>query len=127
MNRHLLRLFALNGFVAVVLGAFGAHALEASVSPDRLAIWQTAVHYQMFHSLGLLACAWLEAVLGRITLLRWSARLFLVGLLLFCGSLYLLVLADAAWLGAVTPLGGVAWLAAWLLLAAVARRLPLHN
>ena len=85
MNRPLL-LFALNGFVAVGLGAFGAHALEASVSPDRLATWQTAVHYQMFHSLGLLACAWLEAVLGRVTLLRWSARLFLAGLLLFCGS-----------------------------------------
>lgn len=120
LSRHYVMLAALSGFAVVALGAFGAHALEARLSADRLQTWQTAVQYQMFHTTALLAVAWLARTQPASALLRWSGRLFTAGLLLFCGSLYLLALSGARLLGAITPLGGVAWLAAWLLLAKVA-------
>jgi uncharacterized membrane protein YgdD (TMEM256/DUF423 family) len=112
---------ALSALVAVAAGAFGAHGLEGRVSPARLGTWQTAAHYQAIHALALLAVAWATT--------RWPGRLtaaagwlFLAGTLLFSGSLYLLVLADASWLGAVTPLGGVSFLAGWACLAVASAR-----
>jgi uncharacterized membrane protein YgdD (TMEM256/DUF423 family) len=120
MSRHYLLATALNGFLAVAFGAFGAHALEARLGPELLHTWQTAVQYQMFHSLGLLAVALWKPDATSSAALRWSGRLFLAGIVLFCGSLYLLALTNVRILGAVTPIGGVAWLAAWMLLGKVA-------
>lgn len=120
MSRHYLLLTAINAFVVVMFGAFGAHALEARLSADMLQTWQTAVQYQMFHTTGLLAIAWLAREHATSTSLRWSGRLFAAGLVLFCGSLYLLALSGVRVLGAITPIGGVAWLAAWFLLGKVA-------
>ncbi len=114
--RICLLVAALSGFMVVVLGAFAAHALRASL-PDRLyEVFQTGVQYQMFHTLALFM---LGHLLHRQAsgLLRWSAGLWCAGMLLFCGSLYLLALTGSHWLGAVTPLGGLCFLSGWLTLA----------
>ncbi|MDR2213550.1 MAG: DUF423 domain-containing protein [Pseudomonadales bacterium] len=108
---------AVNGFIAVALGAFGAHGLQGRVTAQRLDNWHTAVQYQMFHAVALLAVAFLVRELGALPLLRVSGRLFLAGIALFCGSLYLLVLSNQRWLGMITPVGGVCFLAGWVLLA----------
>ena len=106
--------------VAVALGAFGAHALRAKLEPRDLEIFETAVRYQMYHALALFAVAWLisRQAPGAGTA-AWS---FLLGIGLFCGSLYLMVATGQRWLGAVTPLGGVAFLFGWFLLARAAAR-----
>lgn len=124
MSRHYLMLTALNGFVVVVLGAFGAHALEARLSPEMMTIWHTAVQYQMFHTSGLLAVVWLARENAASTTLRWSGRLFIAGLVIFCGSLYILALSGVRMLGAITPIGGVAWLIAWFMLGKTALAQP---
>ena len=109
---------ALAGAAAVALGAFGAHALKARLAADQLAVWQTAVQYHFWHALALVAIGLVAAVvLPGSTTLRWAGWLMVAGLVLFSGSLYVLVLSGARWLGAVTPFGGTAWIAAWLLLA----------
>ena len=108
--------------VAVALGAFAAHGLRATLSSADLATFETGVRYQMYHALGLLAVA------GALT--RWEEApaavaagwLFTAGIVLFSGSLYLLVLTGPRWLGAVTPFGGVAFLLGWGLLAWTAMR-----
>lgn len=114
-----LRLAACSGFVAVALGAFGAHGLRGRLAPALFDVYQTAVQYQFYHSL-----AWLlVAVLGLSApsaRLRFSGICFGAGILLFSGSLYVLALSGIHWLGAVTPLGGVGFLLGWLLLAAAA-------
>jgi uncharacterized membrane protein YgdD (TMEM256/DUF423 family) len=101
--------------VAVALGAFGAHALKARLSPELLAVWHTAVEYHLFHALGLLAVGLAAAQLGESALLKWSGWLMLAGIVLFSGSLYALALTGVRWLGAVTPAGGTAFLVAWAL------------
>jgi uncharacterized membrane protein YgdD (TMEM256/DUF423 family) len=112
---------AISGFVTVLLGAFGAHALKNSLTPAALAIWQTAVHYQMFHTSALL-------VLGLIPAARQPRTLHLAGwclgagILLFSGSLYLLAITAWTWLGAITPLGGLLFLLGWGALACHAWR-----
>ncbi len=112
---------ALLGAVGVGCGAFGAHALRARLEPERLASWNTAVDYQLLHAVVLLALALYSAASGRsITL---PASLFAVGIVLFSGSIYGLVLGSWRWLGPVTPLGGLCLIAAWLVLAAWAARL----
>ena len=120
--RSVLVLAALLLFVAVALGAFGAHALKARVTPDLLAVWQTAVQYHAWHALALLAAGVL--LLARpdasVGLAVW---LFVAGIVLFSGSLYALVVTGARGLGAVTPFGGVAFLAGWLAFAWGAWRL----
>ena len=100
------------GFLGVALGAFGAHALSEHLSPDDLAIFQTAVRYQLFHALALVAvaCIPLRRPSRTVSLSGWA---FTVGVLFFSGSLYLLVLTGERWMGAVTPLGGVAFLIGW--------------
>lgn len=116
MARPFLALGALSGFLAVAAGAFGAHALRARLAPELLAIFETGARYQMYHALALLAVAWLASAAPS----RWvdaAGWLFVLGTLLFSGSLYLLALTGQHWLGAVTPLGGVAFLAGWLSLA----------
>lgn len=116
MDRLFFTLGALSAGLAVALGAFGAHALKARLDADLLAVFETGVRYQMFHAFALLAVAW--------ACTRWpgsavnaSGWLFLAGTLLFSGSLYVLSLSGVRWLGAITPLGGLAWLAGWACLA----------
>lgn len=105
---------ALNAFLAVAAGAFGAHALKARLTPDMLAVFETGARYQMYHALGLLAVGALVA-LGRSTgAVGW---LMLAGIVLFSGSLYALALTQVRVLGAITPLGGLCFLTAWLWLA----------
>lgn len=106
---------------AVLFGAFAAHALQTRVSPADLAAFETGARYQMYHGLALLAVSWTggNPPSGAA---RWAGRLFGAGIVLFSGSLYLMVLTGARWLGAVTPLGGVAFLAGWAALLLAARR-----
>ncbi len=111
---QLTRLGALLAGIGVMAGAFGAHALENIVSPDRLDTFETAARYQMYHAIALFVLGLKDPDLLRA---KWVGYLFLLGILLFSGSLYLLVLTDTSWLGAITPLGGVAFIAGWLLLA----------
>ena len=107
---------ALLAALAAAAGAFGAHGLRELLPPERLDVFETAARYQMYHALALLVVAWAAD--------RWpkgaaplAGGLFLAGIVLFSGSLYLLSLTGTRWLGAVTPLGGVAFLAGWLALA----------
>lgn len=115
---------ALNLFLAVALGAFGAHGLKGKIADDLLAVYETGVHYQMIHGLGLLALASLlrvapEAAGG----LSAAGGFLLAGIVFFSGSLYLLALTGVRALGAVTPFGGVAFLIGWALLFAALWRL----
>ncbi|MGH7536459.1 MAG: DUF423 domain-containing protein [Gemmatimonadales bacterium] len=116
MHRLFASLGSMSAFLAVGADAFGAHALRARLPPEGLALFETAARYQMYHALGLLAAAWVTS--------RWPGRLahlagwlFAAGTVLFSGSLYLLALTGAQWLGAITPLGGVALLTGWACLA----------
>ena len=103
-------------FLSVALGAFGAHGLKNLLSPEMLAVWRTAVQYQMFHALALLLIGVLMQTLSSTKLLTWSARAMIVGVILFSGSLYALALSGVGKLGMITPLGGLAFLAGWVLL-----------
>jgi len=107
---------SLSAFLAVTLGAFGAHGLKNRLTPEMLAVFETGVRYQMYHALALLAVAW--------ACTRWpgavvnaSGWLFVAGTVLFSGSLYVLALSGVRWLGAITPVGGLAFLGGWLCLA----------
>jgi uncharacterized membrane protein YgdD (TMEM256/DUF423 family) len=110
--------------LAVVLGAFGAHALRGRLTADLLAIYQTAVQYHFWHALGLLAIGLVAIHLPTSVPLRWAGWLMLSGILLFSGSLYLLALTGLRWLGAVTPLGGTAFIAGWALLGIAIAKAP---
>lgn len=116
MARTFLVLGALLAGLAVALGAFGAHGLESRVTADRLQTFEIGARYQMYHALalllvGLFAAQWPGGVLHAA---GWC---FVAGIIVFSGSLYVLVLTDTGWLGAITPLGGVAFIAGWALLA----------
>lgn len=113
MPKTIIMIAALNGFLAVSLGAFAAHALESRLGPDLLGTFQTGVQYHMTHTLALLAVGILLLNKPEAGLLTVSGYLFLLGILLFSGSLYLLSLSGVRWLGAITPLGGVSFLAGW--------------
>jgi len=123
MERTFLALGALSAAISVAAGAFGAHALRARLAPDLLAIFETGARYQMYHALALVAAAWAAsrgpAAAGAAA---WAGGLFLAGTLLFSGSLYALALTGVRALGAVTPFGGVAFLAGWVALAVAALR-----
>jgi uncharacterized membrane protein YgdD (TMEM256/DUF423 family) len=110
---------SVSGFIAVGLGAFAAHGLKARLPAELLAVFETGVRYQMYHALALLAASWAQTRWPG-TLASASGWLFLAGTVLFSGSLYVLALSGARWLGAVTPFGGLAFLAGWLCLAAAA-------
>ncbi len=113
---HLLgSLAAVSGFIAVAAGAFGAHGLKNRLDESMLAVWQTAVAYQFYHTLVLLLIAALPALAAN----RWAVTggwLFTAGIVLFSGSLYVLALTGTRWLGMITPLGGLLWLVGWALL-----------
>lgn len=107
---------AISGLVAVAAGAFGAHALRSRISAEQLAIFETGARYQTYHALGLFAVAWAVSR-GPAPQAAWAGWLFLTGTVVFSGSLYLLALTGVRWWGAVTPLGGVAFMAGWACLA----------
>ena len=124
MTSHAGSLFLLLGAVSaaigVALGAFGAHGLEGAVTPERLATFETGARYQLYHALALLAVGF---ALGQgIGGLQWTGWLFVAGTVFFSGSLYALVLLDKPILGAVTPIGGVCFIAGWALFALAAWR-----
>jgi uncharacterized membrane protein YgdD (TMEM256/DUF423 family) len=121
MERAFFAIGSISALLAVALGAFAAHGLKARLAPELLAVFETGVRYQTYHALALLAAAWActrfpggAAVAG-----GW---LFVAGTLLFCGSLYALSLGGPRWLGPVTPVGGLAFLAGWACLAWAALR-----
>jgi uncharacterized membrane protein YgdD (TMEM256/DUF423 family) len=116
MDRTFFALGALLAGLAVAAGAFGAHGLRDRLAPDMLAVFETAARYQMYHALALLAVAWATT--------RWPGTsaalagwLFVAGIVVFSGSLYALSLSGVRWLGAITPFGGLAFLAGWGVLA----------
>lgn len=125
MTKSILRTAAISGAIAVALGALGAHALKVRLSPEALSSFETAVRYQFWHSLALLALAALQ---DKLTGVRAIFYLWSLGILLFSGSIYALVLAPLAsanlsFLGPVTPLGGLALITGWVVLA-ISRILP---
>ena len=122
MSKLFLVLGSLNGFLAVALGAFGAHGLKARLSPDLLSVYETGVQYHTTHALGLLAIGIVAHWLPDSTLLRWAGWLFFVGIVLFSGSLYLLSITGVRSWGAVAPFGGTAFLIGWVLFAFAASK-----
>lgn len=117
MTQLFLVLASVNGFLAVALGAFAAHGLRDRLGPDLINTFQTGVQYHMYHALALFGVGLLTLSYPSAGLPRVSGYLFLVGIVLFSGSLYVLSLTGIRWLGAITPLGGVAFLAGWGTLA----------
>lgn len=108
----LLTLGGLYGLLGVLLGAFGAHGLRDRLEPSQLDSWQTAVQYQLFHAIALIVVmVWFLHTGANV--LRYAGGLFAVGIALFSGSIYLLVLGSASWLGPITPLGGLILMAGW--------------
>lgn len=123
MDRVLVIIGSIVMFIAVGAGAFGAHGLSGYFSnyPDLEATYDTAVRYQVIHGIGLFLAAWV-AIRYNATFATWAGYLFTLGIILFSGSLFLLVFTRRTWFGAITPLGGVAFLAGWALLALAAWR-----
>ena len=116
MDRTFFALGALSAAISVAAGAFGAHALREKLPADLLAVFETGARYEMFHALGLLAVAW-AAARWPGPAVAWAGWLLVAGTVLFSGSLYALALTGVRALGAVTPFGGVAFIAGWLALA----------
>lgn len=117
MPQFILIASAVFGLLGVVLGAFGAHGLKKVLSTDMLAIWQTAVEYQFYHTFAIALTGVLLLLLPQATLLRFSALAFIIGTVIFSGSLYTLALTNVRWLGAITPIGGLTLIIGWFLLA----------
>jgi uncharacterized membrane protein YgdD (TMEM256/DUF423 family) len=126
MHRTFL-IASLNGLLVVLLGAFGAHALETRIHVELLDTWNTSVQYHMFHTLALMGLALLQREHADHRGLELTSHLFVAGLVLFCGSLYVLALTGVRWLGMITPVGGVLFLGAWLQLARVCYGLRKHG
>lgn len=126
MNHRLLFIAAISGFIAVALGAFGAHGLKNIASAEMVNIFKLAVEYQFYHTFALVSLAfaaqWLSA-----KWLNWSAGFFIVGILLFSGSLYLYALTGVKWIGPITPMGGLCLLIGWALFAISAWRRPINT
>jgi uncharacterized membrane protein YgdD (TMEM256/DUF423 family) len=120
MHKNFLRTAALAGALSVILGAFAAHSLKKVLSPDNLQVFETAVRYQFYHVFALLAVGILyKEFPGKA--MQWAGRLFICGMILFCGSLYFLCYIkqqeiNMNWVGAITPFGGAAFIAGWAML-----------
>lgn len=122
MANLIFALGAISGAVSVAFGAFGAHALRSRLPADRLNSLEIAVRYQMFHAIALVAVGLAVPRYASSDLVLASGWLFIVGTILFSGSLYILALTGKRWLGAITPLGGLALISGWLCLALGALR-----
>jgi uncharacterized membrane protein YgdD (TMEM256/DUF423 family) len=103
------------GFTGIAFGAFGAHALKRSLSPEMLSVFETGVRYQMYHTFALFIASWGFSIGGN-KMFRMASLLFTVGVVLFSGSLYLLSMTGLGWVGIITPFGGIAFLGGWLYL-----------
>ena len=115
-QRFYLRVAGITGCLAVIIGAFGAHGLEARLSEDMLDIYETGVKYHFYHALALTALALAPTAIWTQRSTVWAARMFLLGILIFSGSLYTLAITEIRWLGAITPLGGAAMIVGWICL-----------
>jgi uncharacterized membrane protein YgdD (TMEM256/DUF423 family) len=115
MEKFFFSAGAVAAFVGVALGAFGAHSLKTKLSPDMLAIFEVGVRYQLYHALGLFAVAWAATRWpeANVNAAGWA---FIAGIIIFSGTLYLLSVTGLRWLGAITPIGGLAFLAGWAIL-----------
>lgn len=124
MLRTFVLLGAVNAFLAVALGAFGAHGLEGRISARYLEVYETGAHYHLIHALALVLVGLLSERLpeAAASQIRGAGRLFTAGIALFAGSLYLLAITGLRWLGMITPLGGICFLLGWALLAVAAAR-----
>ena len=120
--KSILTIAAISGLLAVVLGAFGAHALKKMISPEMLEVYKTGVQYQFYHTFALLAVGILMHF-NTSKALQWSGYLFVLGILLFSGSLYVMTITGIKALGIITPFGGTVWIAAWFLLMIHCRKL----
>lgn len=116
MDRLFVTAGSISAFIAIALGAFGAHALKSRLSSELLEIFEVGVRYQMYHALALFAVAWCYNTWPS-ALVKTAGWFFVVGTIIFSGSLYLLSLTDTRWLGAITPIGGLAFLIGWFCLA----------
>ncbi|MDX1496882.1 MAG: DUF423 domain-containing protein [Salinisphaeraceae bacterium] len=114
---------SMGGLLGVVLGAFGSHGLKARLSADMLAVWQTAVEYQFYHSLALIGVGLLLMQQSQASLAGWAGLAFAIGIVLFSGSLYVLALSGIKPLGAITPIGGLSFIVGWVLLIAAVLKL----
>jgi uncharacterized membrane protein YgdD (TMEM256/DUF423 family) len=123
MAKLFITLASLSGMLAVMMGAFGAHALKSRLDDHALRIFETAVQYHFHHSFALLAVGVIALSQPQTILLKTSGWLFVIGILVFSGSLYLLSLTGVRWLGAITPLGGLAFIGGWACLAALGWKL----
>ena len=120
MFRTYCMIGAITALLAVALGAFGAHGLKDTIDPYYLEIYETGVQYHMMHALGLILIGLASDKLGSSNALLWSGRLLAIGILIFSGSLYLLSITKVSILGAITPIGGVAFIVGWALFARAA-------
>ena len=123
MAKLFITLASLSGMLAVLFGAFGAHALKGRLDEHALNVFETAVQYHFYHTLALLVVGVMALSQPQAALLKSSGWLFVIGILVFSGSLYLLSLTGMRWLGAITPLGGLAFIAGWACLAAAGWKL----
>jgi uncharacterized membrane protein YgdD (TMEM256/DUF423 family) len=123
MAKLFITLASLSGMLAVILGAFGAHALNDKLDDYARGVFETAVQYHFYHSLALLGVGVIALSQPQTVLLKSSGWLFLLGILVFSGSLYLLSVTGVRWLGAITPLGGLALIGGWACLAATGWKL----
>jgi len=110
----------MSGLMAVIIGAFGAHGLKDRVAEDLLVIYQTGVQYHFYHTFALLAVSLLLLRYPQVGLLNWRGGFFIIGTMIFSGSLYVMALTGFRWLGAITPIGGVVLIIGWLMLVAAA-------
>lgn len=122
MDKTFLLLGSLFGGLAVALGAFGAHAMSGRFSASLLGTFETAVRYQFYHALALVLVAVLLVSRPQLAAATWAGWFFVAGIVIFSGSLYVLVFGGLRWMGAITPIGGVAFITGWLLLAWAALR-----
>ena len=116
MAKFYLVLGSINALLVILIGAFGAHGLKAKITVENMAIYQTAVQYHFYHAVGLILVGLIAWHIPTSPYLRWSAWLMIMGIILFSGSLYALSITNIRWLGAITPIGGTAFIFAWLVL-----------
>ena len=116
MTNPLITMAAVNGLLAVMLGAFMSHSLEETITTELLGVFQTGVSYHMYHSLAALAAGILSHIFPKVRLLKFSAYSFLLGIVFFSGSLYLLALTELPMIGMITPIGGAFFIFGWIML-----------
>ena len=123
MSKLFLILGSVNAALAIMLGAFGSHGLKVSLSIEMMNIYQTGIQYHVYHAFGLLIIGLIAFQFPGSKLLRWSGWLMFSGIIFFSGSLYLQAITNIRWLGAITPIGGTAFITSWILLTMTALKL----